>query len=280
LSPPFAGTTVRSVPFDNAPETVAALERELETLAGERRAMFARLAELESERANHAFELFVMAAHEIGTPLSKMVLTNELILGRVRGTADELPREWLVKQLETQEAVVRRMQAMMQLWLVVPQLRAGTLPTVFEAFDLSELVADAVERHREELAWAGCPVELALEPLPGRWDRVRVDAVLTHLVSNALKFGAGGPIEVTASGDEERATIRVRDHGIGIAPSEQAHIFERFARVSSAARVPGVGVGLWMSRALLRALGGTIRVDSVPASGATFTVTLPRARGE
>jgi signal transduction histidine kinase len=268
------------VPFDDAPHTVAALERELEALGAERREMFARLAQLESERANNAFELFVMAAHELGTPLSTMVLTNELILARVRGTADELPREWVIQQLEMQDAVVRRMQAMMQLWLVVPQLRAGTLPTLLESFDLSELVADAVERHREELAWAGCPVELQLEPLPGRWDRFRLDAVVTHLVSNALKFGAGHPIEVATAGDEETATIRVRDHGIGIAPAEQAHIFERFARVSSPARVPGVGVGLWMSRALLRAIGGTISVESAPASGATFAVMLPHARGE
>ena len=249
-------------------------------LAGERREMFARLAELESERADHAFELFVMAAQELGTPLSTMVLTNELLLGRVRGSADELPQQWLVEQLEMQQAVVRRMQAMMQLWLVVPQLRAGTLPTLLETFDLAELVADAVERHREELAWARCAVELELQPLPGSWDRFRVDAVLEHLLSNALKFGAGHPIEVIVSGDEQTATIRVRDHGIGIAPSEHAHIFERFVRVSSAARVPGFGLGLWMSRALLRPLGGTITVKSALQSGATFTVTLPRAPGE
>jgi signal transduction histidine kinase len=257
-------------------EAVAALERELARLAEERKELFARLAELESERSDHAMELFIMAAHELRTPLQSLVLGNELMLARIRSGSTELGRDWLASHLETQQHVLQRLEELMESWLVAPQLRAGTLPSVVEALDLAVLVRDVVDRNSDELTWAGCTLDLALDSVAGLWDRRRVDAVVTNLISNAIKYGAGKPVHVSLAADADQATIVVRDHGMGIALADQARIFERFERAAGAARVPGFGVGLWMSRALLRSMGGSLTVESAPDQGSTFTLQLPR----
>jgi signal transduction histidine kinase len=114
-------------------------------------------------------------------------------------------------------------------------------------------------------------------PVIGRWDSTRLDQVVTNLISNACKYGQGKPIEVTVRGDAEIARLAVRDRGIGIAAKEQGRIFERFERLDDAGRVPGTGLGLWITREIVEAHGGRIRVDSEPGDGATFIVELWRA---
>ena len=115
-------------------------------------------------------------------------------------------------------------------------------------------------------------------PAVGYWDRSRVDQVLSNLVSNAIKYGDGKPIEVTVEVTPEAALLRVRDNGVGIAAQDQARIFERFERAASLRNYGGVGLGLWSVHKIVDALGGTVSVDSQPELGATFTVLLPRAR--
>lgn len=251
------------------------LEDEVARLTAERRELFARLAELESERTTQAMELFTMAAHELRTPLQSLLMTTDLMLSRMQSASGEVPREWLLAHLKIQEGALGRLQSLMDAWLAAPQLRAGTLPTVSEPLDLAELVRAQVTRYASDLAWAGCTVETVLQPTRGRWDRLRLESVLGNLLTNAMKYGAGKPIEVSVTRDAKAATIVVRDYGIGIAGADQERIFERFERVSSGPRVPGFGVGLWMARALLRAMNGTLTVESAPAKGAAFVVRLP-----
>jgi signal transduction histidine kinase len=82
------------------------------------------------------------------------------------------------------------------------------------------------------------------------------------------------------TGDSTHARLRVRDEGIGIAEGDAARIFERFERAVSVRHYGGFGIGLWIVREIVQALGGTIEVESVPGQGATFTVTLPRSGPE
>jgi signal transduction histidine kinase len=112
-------------------------------------------------------------------------------------------------------------------------------------------------------------------PVDGRWDPSRLDQVLTNLLSNALKFGAGNPVEVTIGEDGGMARLQVVDHGIGIPPAEHGRIFERFARAVAVDNYGGLGLGLYICRTIVEAHGGTIRVESEPGRGATFTVALP-----
>jgi signal transduction histidine kinase len=128
------------------------------------------------------------------------------------------------------------------------------------------------------MAAAQCSVTLeATSPVVGQWDRARLEQVITNLLSNAIKYGAGAPVEVSVRGDDERAWLSVRDHGIGIEPERLADIFGRFERGASARSYAGLGLGLYIVRQIVDALRGNIQVESEVDRGSTFVVELPRA---
>jgi signal transduction histidine kinase len=109
----------------------------------------------------------------------------------------------------------------------------------------------------------------------GRWDRSRLEQVVANLLSNAFKYGSGKPVEIEIALEPERARLSVKDQGIGIPPERQGRIFERFERAVSARHYSGLGLGLYIVRRVLEALGGSIRVQSAPGVGSTFAVELP-----
>jgi signal transduction histidine kinase len=120
-------------------------------------------------------------------------------------------------------------------------------------------------------------VELVLDPeARGYWDRTALEQIAGNLVSNAIKYGAGRPVEVSVQADPTTAALTVRDHGPGIAEADRERIFQRFERAVSSAERSGFGVGLWIARQLAVAHGGDIAVASVPGLGSVFTATLPR----
>jgi signal transduction histidine kinase len=99
--------------------------------------------------------------------------------------------------------------------------------------------------------------------------------VVLNLVTNAIRYGAGKPIDVSVQPTNGAVLIQVKDHGIGIAPEDQARIFERFERGTASRNFGGLGLGLYITRQIVEAHGGTIRVQSAPEMGSTFTVSLP-----
>jgi signal transduction histidine kinase len=125
---------------------------------------------------------------------------------------------------------------------------------------------------------SGCEVRLAADvPVVGQWDRLRLEQVLVNLLSNAAKYGAGHPVTVTVEAVGACGRLSVADGGIGIAPEDHERIFERFERTASAQHFTGLGLGLWITRRIVEALGGTIRVKSAQGQGSTFTLELPVA---
>jgi signal transduction histidine kinase len=138
-------------------------------------------------------------------------------------------------------------------------------------------VREVVGRFDDELRRSGQSVAIEAEgEVVGRWDRMRIEQIATNLISNAIKYGARRPIEIAIGGDGANALLSVRDHGIGIAEKDRARIFERFERLLSATHTGGFGLGLWIVREIVQALGGTIRVESQVGIGSTFTVDLPK----
>ena len=117
----------------------------------------------------------------------------------------------------------------------------------------------------------------APEPAIGNFDRSRIQEVLENLLSNAIKYGEGRPIEVTVEPIEDAVRIRVSDHGGGIPPEDLGRIFEQFHRAPTPSAQPGIGLGLYVTRHIIEAHGGTISASSQVGEGTVFTVELPRA---
>src|SRR5262249_2053709 len=145
-----------------------------------------------------------------------------------------------------------------------------------EEVDLVAIVRDVATQLSADLARAN--IALALE-LPaeakGSWDALRLEQVVVNLLSNAIKYGDGKPIEVSLRTGDEVVELRVRDHGIGIDPVHQARISERFERAVSV-DYGGLGLGLYITRQIVSAHGGTIAVESSQGQGSTFVVDIPR----
>lgn len=159
--------------------------------------------------------------------------------------------------------------------LDVSRITSGRLTLELEDVNLSQLVPEVEERLRQMLERGGCSAELRIQPrVVGRWDRLRLEQVLVNLLTNAMKYGGHSPIEVSLHADERQATLAVRDRGPGIPEGEQQRIFERFARAAPRG-VGGLGLGLYITRQIVEAHGGRIRVESQPGKGAAFFVELP-----
>lgn len=228
---------------------------------------------LEAIRARDEF--LSVASHELKTPLTSLRLQVELLLRSARRAAVRRP-EQIQGKLEVAIRQVDRLARLVEELLDVSRIKTGRLALEPEEIDLVALVRDVVARFSNDAARAGSRLDLAAEgPVVGTWDRLRIEQVLTNLISNALKFGAGRPVEVTIRSHGPLAEVEVRDHGIGIAPEDVERIFHRFERAVSARAYGGLGLGLYIARQLVEAHGGTIRVDSRPNEGARFTVELP-----
>ncbi|WP_164008397.1 ATP-binding protein [Pyxidicoccus trucidator] len=222
-------------------------------------------------------EFLAVASHELRTPFTPMRLYMQGLLGALRSPARAAGLESWVTKLETANARLQRLAKLVEDLFDVSRMADGKLPVRLAPVDLAALTVDAVERWKDELARVKCEYTLeAPEPVVGSWDGLRLEQVLDNLLGNAMKYGPGKPIHVSVKRHGENARLVVRDEGMGIAPEDQPRIFEKFERAVSE-NYGGFGLGLWISREVVRGLGGRILVDSQPGQGATFTVELPLA---
>jgi signal transduction histidine kinase len=221
-------------------------------------------------------EFVSIASHELKTPLTTVKGYVQLLARELqsrdpdRVMADEFLRE-LLNQIGRFEGLVADL-------LDASRAQQGRLDLKTERFDLAVLAADVLDRFaragertdRHVLRFEG------LQPVLGKWDRPRIDQVLTNLISNAIKYSPeGGEVVVSVNRREDTAEITVRDQGIGIGSSEMEHLFRPFARSAGARIVEGTGLGLYITSQIVERHGGTIAVESEPGAGSTFTVRLP-----
>jgi PAS domain S-box-containing protein len=216
-----------------------------------------------------------VASHELGTPLTALKLHVEKLermLATARGPLD--PEPFRARALSIQGEVAR-LDHLVGSLLETTRLAVGGLPLNLERVELGPLVDHVVRELGPVAETAQCALTLRNRPaLFGRWDRGRLEQALTNLLSNAFKYGAGRPVEVTVDGDGSAASARVRDHGVGLPPEQQELIFQRFGRAPHTRGYGGLGLGLWIARQSVEAMGGSIRVHSVPGEGATFEIVL------
>jgi signal transduction histidine kinase/CHASE1-domain containing sensor protein len=243
----------------------------------------ARLYRRAQEAVAARDEFLSIASHELKTPLTSLTLHADSLRNAARrGTPEQI-----AGKADAIRRSVDRLARLVSSLLDISRIGAGRLDLELEELDLAEVAREVVDRFEDEARRARCTIALDAEPARGRWDRTRLDQVLTNLLSNALKYGPEKPVLVRVESAGDRAVLSVQDRGIGISEGDQRRIFQRFERAVSRRNYGGFGLGLWIVRQIVEALGGTVRVESVPGRGSTFTVELltwlhaaPPAAGE
>lgn len=211
-------------------------------------------------------------SHEVRTPLAGLRSAAETIdSGGLTAEQEEQLRQIMLRQLGRIERLVRDLSEL-------NRIESGELVLERHDVDMSELLRELCDEFRERLADKRARFTVVGEPTPANVDPARAQQIFVNLLDNAWKYGgAQGEILVEVSRDDGAAVVRVSDQGEGIPPAEVERIFHRFYRVdrSRSQTVPGVGLGLAITKHLVLLHGGSIRAYNRLGGGATFEVRLP-----
>ena len=222
-------------------------------------------------------EFVSIASHELRTPLSALTLQ----LGNLQRLASDDPEGPIATKLQKAVNQTRRLACLIDQLMDISRISTGRMALEIDHCDISSVVRESAERFAEEASRVGSELRLKLQPdVTGRWDGFRIEQVVTNLLSNAIKYGAGKPVEVEIEADDEFVRLYVRDGGIGVPAEDLQRIFQRFERSSAPGRHTGLGLGLYISDQIVRAHGGSIRVESRADEGSVFIVELRRSSGE
>jgi len=221
-------------------------------------------------------ELLAMIAHEIRDPMTSTIGFAELLLRRHDAMTEAERNEALAAIARTG----RRLVDLLEDILDVSRIEAGSLPYVMRRIDLNDVVRAVLEERRPTLDGVDVRFD-APDPAMVEGDADRLHQVVGNLVSNAVKFSLGrAPVRIATTAADGEVRLSVRDVGIGIASEDMAKLFQRFVRIPQPGdqeRIPGTGLGLYISRTIVQAHRGRIWAESSPGQGSTFHVALPAA---
>jgi PAS domain S-box-containing protein len=224
-------------------------------------------------------EFLSVASHELKTPLSSLVLLSETVRRRTaRKETDAMSPEAFDRFLVQSDRHVARVERVVNDMLDITRMRTGQLTLAPERVEVSRLVDGVIERAQPLFSDEGVALACSSRvSATGTWDPIRIEQVLTNLLTNALRYGERAPVEVGIAllPGSRQVAIRVRDRGMGIASGDIERIFERFERAVDADEVSGLGLGLYIARQIAEAHGGRLWVESEKGSGSTFHLELP-----
>lgn len=215
-----------------------------------------------------------VASHELRSPLASLNACVELLELDPSAVESRARRTQLLERVRTQvDRLVRLVDGLIE----TARMRADALPIDRAPMDLSAVAREAADL--AELGRAARRVRVeAPDPVEGSWDRHRVAQVVTNLLSNALRYSVdGGEVVLRVRRDGAEAVLSVRDHGPGVAAGHEERLFDPFVRgPDAAAQAPrGLGLGLFISREIVRRHNGRIAVEAAEGGGALFVVRLP-----
>ena len=235
-------------------------------------------------------EFLSIASHELRTPLTALslqlqVLQRGLMKSLNEKNAPERSSDWVFIPRKTATLVSaceeqsKKLTGLLEELLDLTRIRIGRLQLNKQAVDLREIVLETAERFRAEAAQNGVLISIeAHHPTIGNWDALRIEQVVSNLISNAIKYGNRKSITVRVEVDHARCLARliVKDQGSGIAPEMKDKIFERFERAGlTGKKISGLGLGLYIARQIIEGHSGSIYVKSEQGQGAEFVVELP-----
>jgi PAS domain S-box-containing protein len=222
-------------------------------------------------------EFLVIASHELRTPLTALKLQLQGTAPLVSSAARAAPEAALLpRKFDALSRHVDRLSKLIENLLDVSRITAGRLVLQQEMLDVAELAREVVGRFEGLQHSTGSALRLEISgSVRGVFDRLRLDTVISHLLANAFKFGAGKPVDLRVEQLDGKVRLTVRDQGIGISEVDQHRIFQRFGRAVPETHYGGFGVGLWIVRQVVEAHGGHIEVRSQAGEGSTFVVSLP-----
>jgi PAS domain S-box-containing protein len=246
----------------------------------------ARRASLAIENARHYTDarealkvrdtFLSIASHELKTPLTSLLLWVSGLRHLATNGRDGAGAQKLEDRLSRIEAQTQYLGMLVDQLLEVSRIAGGRLVLSPGPADLVGVARGVVDRFQLQAQRQACALTLAGDgTAQGEWDPVRLDEILSNLVANAIKYGAGKPVRVQVEDAATEVKITVSDEGQGIAPEDQARIFEQFERAAPA-NLGGLGLGLWIVRHLVEAHGGSIHLQSDLGAGSQFTVRLPK----
>jgi PAS domain S-box-containing protein len=231
------------------------------------------MAQLEAAKSN----FLNLASHELRGPLTVirgyLSMFAEGSLGALTPTGQEV--------LPILGLKVDEMANLIEQMLDVARLEEGRLQLNLLESDMRELVQHEIDAARATIQVPDLVIEARLpaEPVPARVDRSRFHTIVLNLLSNSIKYSPdGGKITVALDATPHEVTLVITDEGVGIEPEDMPRLFNRFGRIVTPATsaIPGVGLGLYLSRELARMHGGDLQAESEPGQGSTFTLKLPR----
>jgi len=288
LHKPLDGYAVRSkvAVFVDMYRQRSAMRRQVEALEQSRREQQALLEKLNAaqrdlERAVKMRDDFMsVVAHELRTPLNTLFLETQLRKMQIeRGNLAAFAPEQLGKMVARDDRQIRNMVRLIDDMLDVSRIRSGALSVRPAQVELARLLQRVIDDLEQQALAVGSRITLdAPQPVDGWWDEFRIEQVVVNLLTNALRYGGGKPVEVGLSATPDGARIEVRDHGIGISEQDQQRIFQQFERGGGGKSADGLGLGLYITRQLVEAHGGKISVSSEPGQGSIFRLDLPQGR--
>ncbi len=222
-------------------------------------------------------EFLSIASHELKTPLTSMLLQLQTVLRSIKSQSlANFSIEKTMVSLESTISQSKRLSKLVNDLLNISLITTGRLELEKEKTDLTRTVKEVVTRLEELAAKEGNKITLDLSPrVIGNWDRIRLEQVVTNLVTNAIKYGNGKPITIELTKNKKYALLNVTDEGIGIPKEQQEKIFDRFQRGQVNSSIKGLGVGLYLINEIVKAHHGEISIESSSQKGSTFTVQLP-----
>jgi signal transduction histidine kinase len=224
----------------------------------------------------HKSEFLANMSHELRTPLNAIIGFSEVLSEKMFGELNEKQADYLKDIHESGKHLLSLINDILDL----SKIEAGRMELDLASFHLPTAISNAMTLVRERAQRHGIKLGLDVDARLGDFnaDERKVKQILLNLLSNAVKFTPeGGRVDVSAKMDTDKVAIAVRDTGVGIAPEDQAALFEEFKQVGkdSTRKAEGTGLGLALTKRFVELHGGEIRVDSAPGKGSTFTVTLP-----